>query len=160
MSFEEFAVRILVSLISIAYVFWVWRGQGGTTKSVSHGNQTIQGEVRGFRERKERKNQQAAVDDTVWTFRLERYLDGHRLPPIPVEMRGQISRGFINEGDTVKLLDKWGGEGLHRTKQVYNITNSTMVEAKKIGHSIWLKLWIALFLSAIGAFILFLQFGQ
>jgi hypothetical protein len=128
---------------------------------VNSTNSQMRGEVRGFKERMERKNQNAtnSSDDTVWTFRLERYQNGNRLPPIPVELRGQVFTGFINEGDTVELLDRWRGEGLHRTTQVYNVTNDVMVKAKKRGFSIWLKLWILFLVFSFSAFAFFVVTG-
>ena len=128
-------------------------GRRGKNTTAGRSSAALEGEVRGFKERMERNNQQAtpSSDETIWTFRLERYQDGRQLLPIPVEMRGHRFTGFINEGDTVRLLDKWRGEGLHRTKRVYNVTNSIRVEAKKKGLSIWLKLWIVIFFFGIPA---------
>ena len=149
------AVRfLLIGGVPGAFLFWVWRGRGNN-HSVLRGNETMQGEVRAFGERQELNATQTAMD-TIWSFRLERYQDGRRLPPIPVEIRGQRFTSSINEGDTIRLLDKWRGEGVHRAKQVFNVTNGAMVQAKKVGLSIWMKLWIVFLGACIAAFVLFL----
>ena len=155
---EDSLIRLLVvSFFPAVFIISVWFGKGSRTPSTRHGKQTMQGEVRGFRERMERKNQKISMtsDDTIWTFRLERYQDGSRLTPIPVEMRGHKFTGSIIEGDTVMLLDKWRGEGLHRTRQVFNVTNGYKVEARKSSNLyIWLNvLWVAF---VLGAFLLFI----
>jgi hypothetical protein len=111
------------------------------TGKMPEGN--IRGEVRGFNTRVERKipNLSTAYDEIVWTFRLECYQNGQRLSPIPVELRGQTFTGFINEGDTVEIIDYQRVEGLLRTKQVFNVTNQTLVKVKKTGDSKFLKFW-------------------
>jgi len=132
------------------------RQQAAARKAQAKAAKTLtRGEVRGFKERMERKNPNASIsgDDTIWTFRLERYHDGQRLPPIPVEMRGQVFSGFINEGDILELRDKWRGEGLHRTKRVYNVTNAVLVKAQKSKGSIAIKLWVFVVILAVAAFI-------
>ena len=86
----------------------------------------LQGEVRGFRERRESEGD---ISPIVWTFRLERYRDGARLPPIPVEMRGAAFAGFINEGDTVVLYDRWRAGITARVTRVYNLTGGAEVRA-------------------------------
>jgi hypothetical protein len=86
----------------------------------------LQGEVRGFRERRDTESD---LNPLVWTFRLERYVDGARLPPIPVEMRGASFTGFITEGDTVALSDAWHEGQVVQAKLVYNVTSGMAVRA-------------------------------
>lgn len=94
----------------------------------------IVGEVRGLQQRDEyqyRASQNRTSTSKVWTFRVERYDSaGNRLPPVPVEMRGNSYRGFINEGDTVQLLDKWKEGQLLQTARVRNLTTGVMVTAQ------------------------------
>lgn len=118
------------------------------------GSQILQGEVRGFKERRDNtsKGFGASLDRIVWSFRLERYQDGQRLPPIPVEIIGQQFVGSINEGDTVRLRKKkWGG-GTYSTKRVFSVTNNTDVIAKKKGWSISIHLF-GVFAFAVMAFV-------
>lgn len=134
---------ILVFWIVIILVIWLFPRIKKKIKDKSSQNEELflQGEVRGFAIRVENKLSYE-IADTIWTFRLERYFKGQQLPPIPVEMRGKKFEGFINEGDTIKLLSDWK-EGLHKTKEVFNLTNNTLVKAKR-GTSIWLINFIAI----------------
>jgi hypothetical protein len=94
-------------------------------------SQLLRGEVRGFRERVEQhgSGQYGSVaPDIIWSFRIERYEGGNRLPPIPVEMRGHKFKGFINEGDTVELHDRWREGETARPKQIFNVTNNAAVK--------------------------------
>lgn len=60
-------------------------------------------------------------DEQVLTFQLEHYGE-ERLPPIPVEMRGQNFSGVLNEGHRVRLdVKEWSSGQLIRTKSVYNL---------------------------------------
>jgi hypothetical protein len=93
----------------------------------------LRGEVQNFRERTEKSDNPFAPLNTnlvVWTFNLVRYEEGEPLPPIPVEIRGQNISGFVNNGDTVALLEEWNGQGLHRPKRVFNLTTGVEVRTK------------------------------
>lgn len=145
-------IVVLVVWSFIAFLCWKWHVKRKRSQTVRQGSQMLQGEVRGFQERGERTG--SGMDYTIWTFRLERYQEGRRLPPIPVEMRGRKFTGFINEGDTVKLLDKGWNGGMHSTKQVFNVTNGMKVGTKKQGYKVWIGLFIViLFFIAVAAFI-------
>ncbi|MGD2090313.1 MAG: zinc ribbon domain-containing protein [Candidatus Aminicenantes bacterium] len=145
-------VVLLVGWAFFAFLCWLWHVKRKRSQTVRQGSQMLQGEVRGFQERGERTG--SGMDYTIWTFRLERYQEGRRLPPIPVEMRGRKFTGFINEGDTVKLLDKGWNGGMHSTKQVFNVTNGMKVGTKKQGYKVWIGLFIViLFFIAVAAFI-------
>lgn len=105
---------------------------------------TFQGEVRGFKERSEARAQgfiKPGINITIWNFRLERYKEGQQLNPIPVEMRGHEFSGFINEGDIIKLFSNWKS-GLYKTKKVFNVTNGSLVIAKKKGYSLGVRIYI------------------
>lgn len=130
-------VLLAGSLIGIA---WLWRRPSlrprFARKSRSKARAgKLRGEVRGFQQRSERlKPHFAAVeynDIIIWTFRLERYDAGERLPPIPLEMRGKSFSGFINEGDTVEIKGKWRPGTVFKTKRVYNVTSDSAVKVKK-----------------------------
>jgi hypothetical protein len=95
---------------------------------------TYWGEVRGLRERAETERNLNPFNPNgqnkqliVWTFRLERYENGQRLPPIPVEMRGESFSGFINEGDRVTLSDTWQDGTIVKPRTVYNQTSGSEV---------------------------------
>jgi hypothetical protein len=113
---------------------WGWQpaateeapGQNTPPRAAQGTQGPLQGEVRGFRERRESEGD---ISPIVWAFRLERYRDGARLPPIPVEMRGAAFAGFINEGDTVVLYDRWRTGTTARVTRVYNLTGGAEVRA-------------------------------
>jgi hypothetical protein len=90
----------------------------------THDERVSRGEVRGLQRRTE-------AQESVYSFRLERYHKGERLPPIPVEMRGASINGPINEGDEVEIFGNWRQGQLKRAKRVYNWTSGTEVSAKQ-----------------------------
>jgi len=101
----------------------------------------IEGVVRGFTERKEQKNHYSPLFINVWNFRLERFKDGNQLPVIPIEIRGININGFINEGDTIKLLKRWKG-GMHFTNKVFNVTTNVIIKVKKRYIGLKFFIWI------------------
>jgi hypothetical protein len=134
-------LALIVLVLSLGTIALLWRGplmdRLSGARPANRGQVSARGEVHDFRERVERSqtNNPFATqkpDVIIWTFRLERYEEGQRLPPIPVEMRGTNFSGFINNGDTIELLEKWREGRLHRTGRVYNVTSGGVaVTARK-----------------------------
>jgi Double zinc ribbon len=124
----------------------------------------IVGEVRGFQARQETHTDaftNKTTNTIIWTFRLERYdKTGNRLQPVPVEMRGRSFEGFINDGDLIGVPGKWKEGRTVRPDCVSNLTNGAMVQAssrKSAGEAIisaWAKLWLALAIIGVLAFII------
>jgi hypothetical protein len=66
----------------------------------------------------------SVVAHTVITFRIERYdSDGNRLPPVPVEIRGEHIEGVIVEGDSVSVS---GRSTLGSVMHVKTVENHSM----------------------------------
>lgn len=84
----------------------------------------------------------------VCAFRIER-LDslGNRLPPVPVEMRGWLFVGVLNEADRVEIKASWQPGQTLRVGRLRNLTTG--------GHVIARPLYEPLLL-IIAAFILFI----
>lgn len=129
-------------IITLIAMVILWRGLAtpadlhhqNVSQARSQARAVIRGEVRGFRERVEQhgSNQVGTpAPDIIWSFRVERYQDGHRLTPIPVEMRGVKLRGIIHEGDMVEIYDPWREGETIRPKQITNITTNTQVSSEK-----------------------------
>jgi hypothetical protein len=124
-AFDGFAVVALARA-------WLKRSRQA---AIDRNGGNVRGEVRGFRERIEQKGSNrhgTLAPDTIWTFRVERYQDGVRLSPIPVEMRGNRFNGFINEGDTVEVLDSWREGETLQTNKIFNVTNQSIVSSEKV----------------------------
>ncbi len=94
------------------------------SQSIAGGN-TLIGQVQGFLE----SSEGSQLRERIWNFTLQRYQDGKYLPPIPVEMRGYSLRGYIRNGDAVRLLDPWQEGTLLQTRKVYNETQHVLVRA-------------------------------
>jgi hypothetical protein len=121
--------------ISVFILIRIWIRPVAKAKRIGNSpSKLLRGEVRGFRERVEQHGSSqygSSAPDIIWSFRVERYQDGHRLSPIPVEMRGVKFKGFINEGDTVEIIEPWReGETVH-PKQIFNVTNNANVSIAK-----------------------------
>ena len=123
------------------------------------GNELV-GEVRGFRQWTETKNDPFTDKDIqiqVWTFQLERRQDGERLPPIPVELRGESISGVLNEGNIVRLdINTWQTGQTVMTDRVFNVTLNTPVVATHRGIPWWR---IAVAVVMVLAFLAFVVWG-
>jgi hypothetical protein len=119
----------------------------------------VEGEVRGFRQWTESVSNPITnenVQEQVWTFQLQRHLDGRPLAPIPVEMRGQSFSGVLSEGHTVRLERVTWHEGQTvRTNHVYNVTLNTPVETKGKDY----RFQIIISLAIVLAFVAFVIWG-
>jgi hypothetical protein len=91
------------------------------------------GVVRDLQNRSEpRGSGQGSVTQQIYTFRLERYdAAGNRLPPIPVEMRGDTLWGVVNEGDWVEIPDSWQPNQTLRARKLTNLTTGSTCGAGK-----------------------------
>jgi len=128
----------------LSFVLWKWWKKRRGNYAIKNSQPELIGEVRGFTQRSENIST-SHLQHTIWNFRIERYIEGKQLPPIPVEMRGQKFEGSINEGDSIQLLKNWQ-KGLHKTNKVFNLTINVMVKAKQKGLlTIYPWLWGLLF---------------
>lgn len=124
----------------------------------------LRGEVRGIQERVEQHDGIGQISsrapDIIWSFRVERYQNGNRLPPIPVEMRGGKFKGFVREGDTVEIYDPWREGETIRPKQIFNVTNNTKVSTGKSrlarGCAVLMVIWTVLICILMAIYFLFL----
>jgi hypothetical protein len=111
------------------------------------------GVVHGFQQRTE------SIGDKqiqVWNFRIDRYLDGEPLPPIPVEMRGSRFNGSVMDGDEVEVFGHLRKGHLLQTNRVFNWTNDTEVTTGNVIPTDKIIGWI-LFLAAIIAILVATQ---
>jgi len=135
-----FVVAIATIFLSVFGLRKIW-GLGRPTPTNGQDAKiasTLRGEVRGFHERTEQGpsgQYGSRAPTTIWTFRVERYQDGNRQSPIPVEMRSARFKGFINDGDTVELPNHWREGQLMRPKRIFNVTIGA--EVKAVRQSIW-----------------------
>jgi hypothetical protein len=93
-----------------------------------HGSATVKGEIRGIKERTERRGNNGS--ETIWTFRIERYDEaGDRMAPVAVQLRGYGFDGSLTEGDEVRVSGKWRDGTLH-TDKVQNLTTRAVVKKR------------------------------
>lgn len=118
-SFADVVIFLALDILAIFALIQVWK-RGSKS--------TVVGEARGIQSR-----QETDLSGTSWTvlsFVLERYdKNGNRLTPVPVEMRGRSFKGFLNEGDWVKVHGTIK-KGNIQVSQVYNKTTESTVKAK------------------------------
>lgn len=168
-------IPILMGTIFLGPLVFIWReGRGQNFMQAIVSNQEIRhqkgpvpmvdntvmttselrGQVHGFRERTETRgsgNPFAQHTPTiVWTYRLERYHDGERLDPIPVEMRGHSFTGLINDGDEIMINKKWRKGKMLRTNRVFNLTSGAEVKTlRRISANTIAHIVFYIFLAAI-----------
>lgn len=126
---------------------------GGDGSSSTQGDTNLSGRVRGFATRQEDRRGffHQGQQEQVWGFRLERYREGRRLPPIPVEMRGRSFSGSINDGDLIEFRGTWrdGQDSPLRPRRVYNRTSGMTVTVRSA------RLAKALLVTVVVAFVMY-----
>lgn len=86
------------------------------------------GEVRGLSQRVEQASADYQIQ--VWTFHVEQHDEaGNRLPPTPVEIRGDQFRGVLTDGDWVQVTGRWR-DGTLFTDSVDNVTTGGRLIAR------------------------------
>src|SRR5262245_31887890 len=110
-----------------------------TQKASTPMESEVVGTVGGFQARTESGGQ---FQNQVWTFRVERFdAEGNRLQPIPVEIRFREIRGFISEGDRVRIpIGRWRPGELLSPSRFFNETTRSEVKAGPSGVT-WRDLW-------------------
>ncbi len=146
------SLRLSLLMLSLGAIFLLWRKKlrllvSNTTRPAGAG---LRGEVRGFQERAQDSRGGRRI--FVWNFRIERYQDGQRLPPIPVEMTGKRFHGFVKDGDNVEVSGKWQPGKLMKVKKIYNWTNGMKVRVKRI--TVRIILWMVFIGSILSWFVI------
>lgn len=84
------------------------------------------GQVNGFSQLTEVQTsyfRQVQEQRLVWRFRVGTFdAAGNQIYRIPVEVRGKLFTGAINNGDTVKLSGRWNSGEVFRPKEILNQT--------------------------------------
>ncbi|GAB1823807.1 hypothetical protein HerbRD11066_69710 [Herbidospora sp. RD11066] len=97
----------------------------GRDFSRRRGRATVEGYVRGVRQRHENYGENGGL--IVLTFRLERFdRAGNCFPPVPIQLRATAFDGSFDEGDEVRVTGRWKRGTLH-ARRVHNITTGAAV---------------------------------
>jgi hypothetical protein len=71
---------------------------------------------------------------TVLEFRIERHdSGGNRMAPVPVQMRGSLFTGTVNNGDEISVDDGTWQHGTLTAKSLKNLTTGADVRVKVNG---------------------------